>query len=123
MKKICDNLNRYYDNELDIKQRDEFVNHLNNCPECQRNLKFLKDVKKIGIYNISEPPAFEKLNFLPKLELHKFGYFMWQKVTIAACFVLFALVGSFGGHYASDNYSNDLNLDNNSMYSYLEENL
>ena len=124
MKKICDNLNKYYDNELSIEQREKFATHLNNCPECQTNLKFLNDIKDIGIYNFAEPPVFEQTAFLSRISsLHDFGYLLWQKFAIAACFILFAIVGSFGGHYFSNDYTNELNLDNNSMYSYLEENL
>ena len=124
MMKLCDNLNRYYDNELNMEERKKFASHLSECSECQKGLKFLQDIREIGMSGIIEPPAFDSLNFSSRISsLHDFGYLLWQKFAIAACFILFALIGSFGGHYFSNDYTNEINLDNNSMYSYLEENL
>ncbi len=123
MKKVCQNLNRFFDQELKLKERREFLDHLQSCPDCQKKLKFLQDLAKIGTANQAPKPA-DGWQFVAKNlnSSYEFGHFWWQKLAIAACFTVFSVVGSFGGNYFFEDYTSP-NLNNNSVYSYLEENL
>ncbi len=123
MKNICQNLNKFYDQELDMQKRKEFVSHLSNCPSCQKKLRFLQDLAKISRPKLVSAPVggwqfvSHRLN-----KSYEFGHLWWQKMTIAACFMLFTVAGSISGNYYFEDYSTT-NLTNNSIYSYLEENL
>ncbi len=123
MKSICQNLNKFYDQELDMQKNKEFLAHLSNCPSCQKNLRFLQELEKISRSKLASEPiggwqfVSQRLN-----NSYKFGHLWWQKVAIAASFTFFTIAGSFGGNYFFEDYSTT-NLTNNSIYSYLEENL
>jgi len=123
MKKVCQNLNRYFDQELEMAQRKEFSAHLDQCSDCQKKLQFLQDLAKISASSVSSTP--EECWQLISANLpstYQFGHLWWQKMAIAACFALFAVVGSLSGNYFYEDY-NTPNLNDNSIYSYLEENL
>ncbi len=123
IKEVCQNLNRYFDQELSLPRKKQFLDHLSHCPDCQKKLRFLQEIDQIGSFSFGSAPKGTWQAISSQLPCsYQFGHRWWQKVAIAACFTLFAAVGSLSGNHFYEDYDSP-NLSNNSIYSYLEENL
>lgn len=87
-------INDYIDNKLSGKEADEFLNHINSCPECKKELESLMNaintIKQGKEYELP-PDFYTELD--AKLYRQKKDYAFFKTAgVIAACLILFIIL-------------------------------
>lgn len=113
-------IERYIDNELLDKEKEEFENHMTECISCREELEFSKEIREIlNTTKFPEPPKdfINRVNSridaeIAQKKVYDFKkYFMSRKYqTVAACFIIAAFLG-----VSAEKMIEDVNINNNAL--------